>query len=185
MDQNVFFYRPQRSWGKVMFLHMSAILFRGGGVCHNPPPTPEQAHTLEQASPSGQAPPWAAPPLRAGPPGPTPPPWADTPWAGTPLGRNPLGRHPAPPQWADTPLPGQTPPAPTQSMLGYGQQAGGTHPTGIQSCFYLAFLVLREVLDPSAGTLYLYRHYHWQPLVSPTICISLRFQLTNLGPYEP
>ena len=28
--------------------------------------------------------------------------------------------------------PGQTPPA--QCMLGYGQQAGGTHPTGMHSC---------------------------------------------------
>ena len=30
--------------------------------------------------------------------------------------------------WADTPLP--------QCMLGYGQQAGGTHPTGMYSCLY-------------------------------------------------
>ena len=28
------YYRPQRSWGKVMFLHVSVILFTGGGgVC--------------------------------------------------------------------------------------------------------------------------------------------------------
>ena len=27
----VTFYRPQRSWGKVMFLHVSVILFTGGG----------------------------------------------------------------------------------------------------------------------------------------------------------
>ena len=26
-----YFYRPQRSWGKVMFLHVSVILFTGGG----------------------------------------------------------------------------------------------------------------------------------------------------------
>ena len=37
--------------------------------------------------------------------------------------------------------PGQTPPPPrqtppTQCMLGYGQQASGTHPTGMQSCSY-------------------------------------------------
>ena len=25
-----YFYRPQRSWGKVMFLHVSVILFTGG-----------------------------------------------------------------------------------------------------------------------------------------------------------
>ena len=62
------------------------------------------------------------------PPGQTPTPWADT---------HPLGRHPAP--WADTtplgrhPTPlGRHPPA--QCMLGHRQQAGGTHPTGMQSC---------------------------------------------------
>ena len=27
---NVLFYRPQRSWGKVMFLHVCVILFTGG-----------------------------------------------------------------------------------------------------------------------------------------------------------
>ena len=62
---------------------------------------------------------------------PTLPHWADTPRADLPqadttLGRPPSGRHPQ----ADTP-PGQTPP---QCMLGYGQQAGGKHPTGMQSC---------------------------------------------------
>ena len=41
-------YRPQRSWGKVMFLHVSVILFTGGGrgvsvsvpggLCHGDPP---------------------------------------------------------------------------------------------------------------------------------------------------
>ena len=62
--------------------------------------------------------------------------WGCLPFAcwDTPL----LGRHPS---WADTPhrhppgrpptdTPGQTPP-----MLGYGQQAGGTHPTGMHSCW--------------------------------------------------
>ena len=39
------------------------------------------------------------------------------------------------PQWTDTPL--HRPPAPGQCMLGYGQQAGGTHPTGMHSCSYL------------------------------------------------
>ena len=31
-------------------------------------------------------------------------------------------------------LPGQTHPPTAQCMLGYGQQAGGTHPTGMHSC---------------------------------------------------
>ena len=38
---------------------------------------------------------------------------------------NPLGIHP---------LLGRQPPPPVQCMLGYDQQVGGTHPTGIQSC---------------------------------------------------
>ena len=98
-------YRPQRSCSKVMFLHLSVILFTGG-VCH----TPLGRHPPEQ-TPSGRHPP----------------------------GRPPLGRQPP---WTDN-LPGQTPPGrlprayipPAQCMLGYGQQAGGTHPTGMQSCF--------------------------------------------------
>ena len=49
------FYRPQRSCGMVMFLHVSVILSTGGGVSGRPP---------------GQTPPH---------------PWADTlPWANTP-----------------------------------------------------------------------------------------------------
>ena len=57
-------YRPERSCGKVMFLHLSVIFH--GGVCHTSP--------------------------------------------------------------------GQTSPPPAQCMLGYGQQAGSLHPTGIHSC---------------------------------------------------
>ena len=71
-EQKYHHYRPQWSWGKVMFLHLSVILFTGG-ISHTFP-----------------------------------------------------GRHPSP--QADT--------APSvQCMLGYGQQAGGTHPTGMQCCF--------------------------------------------------
>ena len=39
--------------------------------------------------------------------------------------------------WADHPPPGQTPPYPVHAgiyPLGYGQQAGGTHPTWMHSC---------------------------------------------------
>ena len=53
-----------------------------------------------------------------------------------PLGRyTPLGRYLP---WAGTP-PGQV--HPPQCMLGYGQQAGGTHPTGMHSCC-VKFLLL-------------------------------------------
>ena len=67
-----------------------------------------------------------------------PPPPADTPPGQSPppfLGRHPppLGKHP----WADTPL-GRHPPRswadPPPADTGYDQQAGGTHPTGMQSC---------------------------------------------------
>ena len=57
----------------------------------------------------------------------------DTPPRQTPPGHTlPLGRH--------TPPPGQTHPSPwagtppVQCMLGYSQQAGVTHPTGMHSC---------------------------------------------------
>ena len=32
----VYFYRPQRSCGKVMFLHLSVILFTGGSLSGRP-----------------------------------------------------------------------------------------------------------------------------------------------------
>ena len=78
--------------------------------------------------PMRQTPPAGKPPLA------TPP--------GTPLVRHSLGRHP--PLWADTHPTGQIPtplsrhPAgrnpSAQCMLGYGQQWGRTHPTGMHSC---------------------------------------------------
>ena len=66
----------------------------------------------------------------------------------TPPARHPLGRHPT---WADTPPgrhslgrhpPRQTPPPytdiPPPDTTGYGQQAGGTHPTGVHTCWHLS-----------------------------------------------
>ena len=95
------FYRPQRSCGKVMFLHLCVILFTGG---------------VSACGPEGCLPQPPGRPLQQTPLADTP--WVDTPWQ-------------TPPLWADTP--GQTPPA--QCVLGYdGQQAGGTHPTGMHSC---------------------------------------------------
>ena len=77
------------------------------------------------------------------------------------LGYTPMGRHPL---WTDTPLgrsPGQTPhpsgqtphppgqtTTPAQCMQGYGQQAGSTHPTGMQSCFHYLVSSLNGFLDP-------------------------------------
>ena len=46
--------------------------------------------------------------------------------------------HPLPSACWDTPLP-------VQCMLGYGQQAGGTHPTGMHSCYQWFGSSLRSV----------------------------------------
>ena len=67
--QKLYIYRPQRSWGKVMFLHVSVILFTGGGSA----PLHAGIHT-----------PWdqrQAPPQSWHPPGPEAgtPPRVDTP----------------------------------------------------------------------------------------------------------
>ena len=68
-------------------------------------------------------------------------PWADTPPADIPCivyaGYNPpfpvhAGIHPLPNACWDT-LP--------QCMLGYGQQAGSTHPTGMHSCLLLRLVM--------------------------------------------
>ena len=45
----------------------------------------------------------------------------------TPPGQNPPGQIPRQTPWADIP--------PVQCMLGYGQQVGGMHPTGMHSCY--------------------------------------------------
>ena len=57
-------------WGKVMFLHLSVILFTGGGgaVC---PISCWDTHPLEQTSPRQTLPGHTSP-------------WTDTPWADTP-----------------------------------------------------------------------------------------------------
>ena len=66
-------------------------------------------------------------------PGQTPS-WADTPGQTSPLGRPPGKTPPLPGQtytpWADTP--------PAQYMLGYGQQTGVMHPTGMHSCYLIS-----------------------------------------------
>ena len=94
------YYRPQRSWGKVMFLQVSVILLTGGrGVPHTPPgaDTPGSRHPPEQTPPTRQSrhPPSRHPPQSRHPPSRHPP----------------QSKHPpeqTPPR-ADTP-PEQTPP---------------------------------------------------------------------------
>ena len=105
-------YRPQRSWAKVMFLQASVILLTGG-VCLS---ACWDTHL-----------PRADTPLRADTPKADTPPRADTPRKQT----HPLGAD-TPPR-ADTPLPKQTP--------AYSQRAAGTHPTGMHSCYRIAYEV--------------------------------------------
>ena len=70
-----------------------------------------------------------------------PPPWEQTP---PPPEQTPRSRHPSEADTpradispgADTPLPGADTPG-TEHAGRYGQRAGGTHPTGMQSCYYI------------------------------------------------
>ena len=108
------YYLPpaNKVWGKVIFLHLSVILFTGGSTWAG---TPRQVHSPWQVYPPAGIPPPTGTPSGRYTPQATPPPSSYT----------------SPPQ-AGTP-PGQVPP--WQCMLGYGQQAGSKHPTGMHSCF--------------------------------------------------
>ena len=93
---------------KVIFLHLSVILFTGGGVSEADPPG---RHTPRQVPPSRQA---RHPP--AGTPRQVHPPGRYTPQAGTPAqtthtppGSHPLGRYTPPPPGAGTPPQAGTP----------------------------------------------------------------------------
>ena len=81
----IHFYRPQRSWGKVMFLQASVILSTGGGVClsacwDTPPPRadPPGAGTPQELAPPGADPPQS----KQTPPGADPPKSRHTPPGG-------------------------------------------------------------------------------------------------------
>ena len=99
-----YFYQPQRSWAKVMFLQASVILsmWGRGGL-----PQCMLGYHLPGADPPEQTPQSRHPP-GSRPPGSRHPPGADPPGS----------RHPPPRK--------QTP--------AYGQRAAGMHPTGIHSC---------------------------------------------------
>ena len=120
MHLNILNYRPQTKFAKVMFSQASVC--PQGGVCPiacwDTPPWTRGRHP-----PGADTPPRCRPP-QIRPPGPevdtpleqTPPPRSRPPRAGTPLG-------------ADTP-----PPLGAVYAGRYGQQAGGTHPTGMHTC---------------------------------------------------
>ena len=111
------------------------VVFSQVSVC----PQGGLPHCMLGYTPVGRYIPWAV----------TPPHWAGTPlpWAGTcPPGQvHPLGQTSPCPVHAEihTPPPHPVhagiPPPSVQCMLGYGQQVGGTHPTGMHSCNHAAF----------------------------------------------
>ena len=99
-----------------MFLHVSVILFTGGGLPQcmlgyppetGTPPPPGSRPPPQEQTPQDQAPPSSDPPEQ------------------TPPEQTPHG--------ADT-LPQSIPPCAVHTGR-YGQQAGSMHPTGMQSCF--------------------------------------------------
>ena len=118
---NPIFTARKRSLRRLCFYTcLSVILFTSGGG----------AKYLGRYPLAGTLPPSP----QAGPP----------PAAGTPRSRyNPPGRYTPPSRYTPTPwqvhpLAGTHPPGrytPHLCMLGYGQQAGGTHPNGMHSCF--------------------------------------------------
>ena len=115
------FYRPKRSWGKVIFSQACVILFTGGGL----------PQCMLGYHPQSRHPPWTRhPPSTDTPMG------ADTPRPGTPQSRHPPGPgtppDQAPPQTRHPP--GSRPPS-TEHAGRYGQRTGGMHPTGMQSCY--------------------------------------------------
>ena len=102
-------YRPQRSWGKVIFSQASVILFIGG-VCLSTcwdTTTPGTRHPHRSSRPPS--------PRARHNPGPGTPPGAGTP----PAAGIPRSRHP---------------PSTAEHAGRYGQRTGGTHPTGMHSC---------------------------------------------------
>ena len=117
-----YIYLPQTKFAKFMFLHVCGILSTGGGVCLS---------ACWDTTPLGaDTPPGADPPGTSDPPGSRHPPGSDP----------PLG--PGTPQ-------DQTPPCCAVHAGRYGQQAGGMHPTGMQSrfCLYLKTVLCQHIFN--------------------------------------
>ena len=138
-------YRPQTKFAKVMFLHLSVSHSVRGGVPAQVPPR-DQVHPLTRYTPWDQvhpSSPWdQVKPLGTGtplqdqvhPPGP-----GTHLGSGTPQDQvSPRTRYTPSPLGPGTSTRDQVhpPPPPRAVHAGrYGQQVGGTHPTGMHSCF--------------------------------------------------
>ena len=133
-------------FAKVMF--SQSVHWRGvSAPLHAGIHTPLGADTPQSRPPGRRHPPGANTPQEKTPPG------ADTPQEKTlprsrhpppssrhdPRSRHPQSRNPPRPETpplANTPLGADTPPPPPTVHAGrYGQQVGGTHPTGMHTCY--------------------------------------------------
>ena len=123
------FYRPQRSWAKVMFLQASVILSTGGVV-----PDPVGVPGPEGGVPGRHPPGTRYTPLdQVHPPG-----LGTPPRPGTPL-------RPGPPHDQVHPRPGTPPPGlspPPRTKYTPGVPPAGTHPTGMHSCNFVSHIPL-------------------------------------------
>ena len=138
-------YRPQTKFAKVMFLHLSVShSVRGGVPAQVPPPgpgtPPDQVHPLGPGAPFIPLGPGTTPGNRYTPPGPgTPPGTRYTPGIRYPPGSGiPQDQvHPLPLGPGTSTRDQVHPPPPPRAVHAgrYGQQVGGTHPTGMHSCF--------------------------------------------------
>ena len=133
-SRSAHYYRPQRSWGKVMFSQASVILLTGGGCL---PQSMLRYHTPQSRHPSpGSRHPQSRHPPEQTPPGQTPPQEQTPPWEHTPPQEQtpPRSRHPqeqtsqSRPPWEQTPPRSRHPPGadtlPAQSMPGDMVNAG-------------------------------------------------------------
>ena len=126
------FYQPQRSWAKLIFLHLSVILLTGGvpGLVLGGVPG------LVPGGVPGRPLQDQVPPRTGTPPGP-----------GTPPDQvPPRTRYPPRIRYTPTP-PDQVPPK-------YGQRVAGTHPTGMHSCCMIFLHLNIYACLPNGSTLY-------------------------------
>ena len=130
------YYRPQRSWGKVIFSQACVFLFTLGvclSACWDTPPQtrhPPGANTPEEQTPPRSRHP--CPPGSRHTPRSRHPLGADNPGADTPREQTPTPREQTPPRLG-------TPPG-AEHAGRYGQCGGSTHPTGMQSCYPLVII---------------------------------------------
>ena len=133
------FYRPQRSWGKVIFLHVSVILFTGWGTWSG-------GGLVGGCGPRGGA--WSGgSALRAV--------WSQgDAWSGRVWSRGVPGLGGSGPGGGGIPACTEADPPGAVHAGRYGQQAGGTHPAGMHSC-YILFDVKSEEVERTCGSRHL------------------------------